>query len=193
MGSLVGLATRFGFRRVDFIETHSVREGILAGRGDSILAGSEFRPGPLGRQAALPSDSISGQVRTISRRDAPEVCRSLVPLKQRAQGKPGARCTRGLACNVHQEMRTRAYRFSGEHPAFPAQWFTVYFVLSPVNGSFATVATQGVNPAQLDASTAASGPHDFAVRVTRARLLHVSRPPHPTATFVTIATRPSPG
>ena len=103
LGSLVGLATRFGFRRVDFIETHSVREGILAGRGDSILAGSEFRPGPLGRQAALPSDSISGQVRTISRRDAPEVCRSLVPLKQRAQGKPGARCTRGLACNVHQE------------------------------------------------------------------------------------------
>jgi len=34
---------------------------------------------------------------------------------------------------------------------------------------------------ELDASTAASGPHDFAVRVTRARLAHVSRPPHPTA------------
>jgi hypothetical protein len=43
--------------------------------------------------------------------------------RQRAQGKPGARCTRGLVCNVHKEMRTRAYRFSGEHPAFPAQWF----------------------------------------------------------------------
>jgi hypothetical protein len=25
--------------------------------------------------------------------------------------------------NVHKKMRTRAYRFSGEHPAFPAQWF----------------------------------------------------------------------
>jgi hypothetical protein len=42
---------------------------------------------------------------------------------QRAQGRPGARCTRGLVCNLHKEMRTRAYRFSGNTPAFPAQWF----------------------------------------------------------------------
>jgi len=34
---------------------------------------------------------------------------------------------------------------------------------------------------QLDASTAASGPHDFAVRITRARLAHAPRPPHLTA------------
>jgi hypothetical protein len=45
------------------------------------------------------------------------------PRKQRAQGRPGARCTRGLVCKLHKKMRTRAYRFSGEHPAFPAQWF----------------------------------------------------------------------
>src|ERR1700676_44302 len=36
---------------------------------------------------------------------------------------PGARCTRGLVCKLHKEMRTRAYRFSGGNPAFPAQWF----------------------------------------------------------------------
>ena len=36
---------------------------------------------------------------------------------------PDARCTRGLVCNVHEEMRTRAYRFSGGNPTFPAQWF----------------------------------------------------------------------
>ena len=41
---------------------------------------------------------------------------------QRAQGRPGARCTRGLACNCAQRTRTRAYRFSGNTPAFPAQW-----------------------------------------------------------------------
>ena len=46
-----------------------------------------------------------------------------LPLRdERAQGRPGARCTRGLVCNVHKEVRTRAYRSSGEHPAFPAQW-----------------------------------------------------------------------
>jgi hypothetical protein len=66
-------------------------------------------------------------------------------------------------------------------------------VLSPVNGSFATVAPEKLASQELDASTAASGPHDFAVRVTRLRLARASRPPHLTATFVTIATRPSLG
>ena len=59
--------------------------------------------------------------------------------------------------------------------------FTAYFVLSPVNGSFATVAPEKLASQELDASTAASGPHDFAVRFMRARLLRTSRPPHPTA------------
>ena len=36
---------------------------------------------------------------------------------------PGARCTRGLVCKMHKKKRTRAYRFSGSNPAFPAQWF----------------------------------------------------------------------
>ena len=34
---------------------------------------------------------------------------------------------------------------------------------------------------ELDASTAASGPHDFAVRSSHARQSQLSRPPHPTA------------
>ena len=50
----------------------------------------------------------------ISRREGPEVLQSGGPLKaKRAQGKPGARCTRGLVCKVHIKKRTRAYRFSG--------------------------------------------------------------------------------
>ena len=59
--------------------------------------------------------------------------------------------------------------------------FTAYFVLSPVNGSFATVAPKKLASQELDASTATSGPHDFAVRIMRARLLRNPRPPHPTA------------
>jgi len=35
---------------------------------------------------------------------------------------PDARCTRGLACKMHKQKRTRAYRFSGSNPTFPAQW-----------------------------------------------------------------------
>src|SRR6266567_3527857 len=55
--------------------------------------------------------------------NCPRFDRTSVPLEKREQGMPGARCTRGLVCKMHKEMRTRAYRFSGGNPAFPAQWF----------------------------------------------------------------------
>src|SRR3954464_15190743 len=60
---------------------------------------------------------------------------------RRAQGRPGARVTRGLVCKVHEEVRTRAYRSSGEHPAFPAQWlYGLSRALPGESGSLATVA-----------------------------------------------------
>jgi hypothetical protein len=43
------------------------------------------------------------------------------PSKTEEQGTPGARCTRGLVCKMHKEKRTRAYRFGGGNPAFPAR------------------------------------------------------------------------
>jgi hypothetical protein len=43
---------------------------------------------------------------------------------------------------AQSKKRTRAYRFSGEHPAFPAQWFTTYFALSLVTGFLATIAPE---------------------------------------------------
>src|ERR1051325_10646579 len=46
--------------------------------------------------------------------------------------------------------------------------FTAYFVLFPENGSFASVACAPSRT--LNASTAAPEPHDFAVRIRRARL-----------------------
>ena len=86
--------------------------------------------------------------------------------------------------------------------------FTAYFVLSPVTGFLATVASQK-NSARLDASIGASGPHDFAVRShpsspkgfaglwrrSSARIKHATtlpRPPHPIPTFVTMANAPLP-
>src|SRR5207248_1603795 len=47
---------------------------------------------------------------------------SLPSSNQRAQGKPGADCTRGLVCKIAHCRRTRAYRFSRNSPAFPTQW-----------------------------------------------------------------------
>jgi len=113
------------------------------------------------------------------------------PQEQRAQGKPGARCTRDLVCNLRIGTRTRAYRSSGGIPAFPARWVTAYFVLFPVNGSFATVAPEKLASQELDASTAASEPHDFAVRVMPASSVMASASTASHRTFVTIASRPS--
>ena len=57
--------------------------------------------------------------------------------------------------------------------------FTAYFVLFPENGSFASVARASYR--KLNASTAAPEPHDFTVRVRRARLARPQRPSHLTA------------
>src|SRR5438309_8990506 len=119
----------------------------------------------------------------FSRLKESEVCIFVCPPRnQRAQGRPGARCTRGLACQCTRQKAAHEHTGSAEtlRPSL-RNGFTAYFVLSPVNGSFATVAAQVINPAQLDASTAASGPHDFAVRSSRTRQLQLSRPPHLTA------------
>jgi hypothetical protein len=69
-----------------------------------------------------------------SRRDAPEFCVFLrAPKKQRAQGKPGARCTRSRACSV-ESTRVSHHRFTGT-PGLPcAMVLTVSFVLSRVTG-----------------------------------------------------------
>ena len=54
---------------------------------------------------------------------------------------PDARCTRDLACNVHKEVRTRAYRAAENIRHSLRNGFTAYIVLSPVSrGSVATVA-----------------------------------------------------
>ena len=45
-----------------------------------------------------------------------------LPSKQRAQGMPGARCTRGLVCQEIAHWRTRAYRAAENTPTSPAQW-----------------------------------------------------------------------
>src|SRR5882672_6331237 len=121
-----------------------------------------------------------GRKSTISRRDAPELCWKLPALKTRAQGRPGARCTRGLACGLHKTKCTRAYRFSGNTPAFPAQWlYGLYRALPGERLSCHRRRRDTSRP--LDASTAASGPHDFAVRFSHARLRDISVhriPPH---------------
>ena len=94
---------------------------------------------------------------------------------------PGARCTRGLVCklcikNAHEHTGT-----VGTLRHSLRNGFTAYSVLSPENGSFASVAPEKRTSREFDASIATSGPHAFAVRIMRLRLARIPRPPHLTA------------
>src|SRR6478672_1211650 len=100
----------------------------------------------------------------------PEVCVISSPSSgKRAQGKPDARCTRGLVCNLCERKRTRAYRFSGGNPAFPARWFYGFLRALPGDRLVATVIPEKLASRELSASIGAPGPHDFAVRDNHAR------------------------
>jgi len=77
------------------------------------------------------------------------------PRERRAQGKPGADCTRGRA----HKKRTRDHRFNRIIPAFPARWVTAYFVISSVTGLFATVAVR--NTTHLEPGRASASPQDL--------------------------------
>jgi len=103
---------------------------------------------------------------------------------------PGARCARSLACSVkkHTSVVTTVTPVS---PGIPrAMVLTVSFVLSPAIG---LVCHRHLRFRRLDAGVEASGPHDFAVRVSTIRQARcrVHRIPLPTS--VTIAKRPSEG
>ena len=120
----------------------------------------------------------------FSRHDSPEVCVDLRPLlEKRAQGKPGADCTRGPVCKISTGEGTRAYRFNGIIPAFPARWF--YGLLRALPGDRLFCHRHPLRSlllAKLSASIGAPGPHDFAVRDHLALVFaSCPRPPHLTA------------
>jgi hypothetical protein len=111
--------------------------------------------------------------------------------KQRAQGRPGAACTRSLVCIVDGRKHTSRTTGSTGHPAFPCAMVLRLIARSPrCAGLIATVAG-GFIVRQLDPSVGRSGPHAFAVRISRVRQprRYVHRIPDPTS--VTTAIRPS--
>src|ERR1700737_5389243 len=121
--------------------------------------------------------------RAIPRRERPRCASTLSLRYQRAQGKPGARCTRSLVCSVLVAHECSHHRFTGT-PSFPcAMVLTACFVLSPGDRAFLPPSF-AENPANL---TPASGRQDHTtspyasapfVRALFARLT-LPRPSHP--------------
>jgi hypothetical protein len=111
---------------------------------------------------------------------------------ERAWGMPGARCTRSRACSVGS-TRVSHHGCTGE-PGIPARdGVNGLFRALPGDRALLSPSPRAVFCAKLDASVEASGPHDFAVRITRHSSKAHQRPPHPVPTSVTIAKRPSSG
>jgi hypothetical protein len=133
-------------------------------------------------------DSSFKQPIIFSRREAPKLCQQL-PSRKEGAGNAG--------CALHPQSRVQNKKAhevvttgSPEQPGIPrAMVLTVSFVISPVIGLCCHRHRQ-VTTCPLDASVEASGPHDFAVRVSTFRQACYQRPPHPVPTFVTIAKRP---
>jgi hypothetical protein len=101
---------------------------------------------------------------------------------QRAQGMPGARCAPAASRAKTKKHTSVVTTVTPVSPGIPrANGFNGFLRALPGESGF--VVTVAGNDAkhrrQLDASVEASGPHDFAVRFSRVRLVAPKRPPHP--------------
>src|SRR3954470_8457453 len=120
----------------------------------------------------------------------PSSSNSLSLSEERAQGKPGTDCARrsralehtGIPCAKHMG---KDYRYSRDIPAFPTQWVDGLYVLSPVSGVSCHRCLRDTSR-KTDATVAAPGPHDFAVRCER--FVRQANPPDAAASIATQAT-----
>ena len=135
--------------------------------------------------------TTSERVFAFSRHVLPEVCIFVCPSRNRGRREDRVHAAPAVSRAICTNKNAHEHTGSAEtlRPSLRSG-FTAYFVLSPVNGSFATVIPRKLASRELDASTATSGPHDFAVRLMRIRLAQSASTASHRA-FVTIATRPS--
>ena len=166
-----------GRRRCLFIDLHFSRSVIARSVSDEAIHAFASRE----TDCFASLEMTAKHKPAFSRRDASESCVSFrALLEQRAQGRPGARCTRGPVCKW---VLKNAHEHTGSAETLRPSLrngFTAYLVLSPVSGLFCHRRLR-ILFRKLDARVAALGPHDFAVRFSHARQSRLSRPPHPTA------------
>src|SRR3978361_1871048 len=91
----------------------------------------------------------------------PKFCNQPCPRNQRAQGRPGARRTRGLMCDRCNKMLHMSIQVWRKPPAFPAQWLYGLYDFVLVTGFLATIIGFGFHLRRLYASTGARDPTQF--------------------------------
>ena len=113
----------------------------------------------------------------------PKFCRSFRPPRFRGRRECRMRAAPAVSCATCTKNMHMSIQGSGEHPTLPAQWLYGLWRALPGEQLFCLRSALGnrTSPRSIDASTATSGPHAFAVRFNHARPAQLSRPPHPTA------------
>jgi hypothetical protein len=130
----------------------------------------------------------------FSRRVSPEVCHRPYPRREsRAQGMPGARCTRGLVCQKTAHLAHTSIQVSGNTPTSPAQWF--YGLLRALPGERAFLPPSPLRSLLLKSLTPASRRQDHTTSpyASVQSSTEQKRPPHPIPTFSDDGRRPSSG
>jgi hypothetical protein len=114
------------------------------------------------------------------------------PLVREGAGKAGcALHPRSRVPNAQKKTHT-SIQVQRRHPAFPAQW--LYGLLRALPGERLSCHRRSTGcPVKLDASTAASEPHDFAVRERPASSVMAIASTASHRAFVTIASAPLAG
>ena len=119
----------------------------------------------------------------FSRLKKPEVCIFVCPLKNRGRREDRVRAAPAVSrARCTRQKRTRAYRFSGSIPAFPAQW--LYGLLRALPGERLSCHRRPLRSLLLTNLTPASGrqdhttsPYAQATLVSRCSRVH-RIPPH---------------
>jgi hypothetical protein len=106
----------------------------------------------------------------------PGFCKNHDPPERRAQGMPGDGLTHGPPAT--KKAGGSHHRFS-QSTGIPCTMVLTLLRTLPGVHDFISHRRLAGHPARLSASPGAPGPHDFAVRVSRARRTRCPRPSHP--------------
>jgi len=111
-----------------------------------------------------------------SRRLRARFARSTLPKSRRAQGRPGADCTRGPRATKSTGVGPQVNR---SNAGLPCAMVLRLIARSPRRPGFSCRRRPAECCAGLDSSIGGSGPHAFAVRCRRHSPLARQRPSHP--------------
>jgi hypothetical protein len=141
-----------------------------------IPAGASYPPPP--------GEGATKHASTFSRQHSPEVCKFIGPLKERGRREDRVRAAPAVSCAKVANKNAHEHTGSAEASGLPCAMVLQLISCSPRRDQslFVTVIPRKRELLRsLTPAIGASGPHDFAVRLSRARQSQPLRPPHPTA------------